>query len=55
MGTMHRVPTLRKIKKYIDSHFHGNDSNDKKAEEMCGVSSPLSKGRREIRFLVFFC
>jgi hypothetical protein len=25
MGTIHRAPTLGKIKKDIDSHFHGND------------------------------
>ena len=25
MGTIHRAPTLGKMRKGIDSHFHGND------------------------------
>jgi len=28
MGTIHRAPTLGKIKKDIDSHFHGNDRKE---------------------------
>ena len=43
-GSMNRTPTLGKIRKDIDSHFHGNDregrgndSKDKKAEKMCSA------------------
>ena len=34
---MNQAPTLGKIRKDIDSHFHGNDRRDKKGEEMCDM------------------
>jgi len=38
---MNQAPTLGKIRKDIDSHFHGNDRRDKKGEEMCGKGQDL--------------
>jgi len=32
-GSINRTPTLGKIRKDMDSHFHGNDRKDKKREE----------------------
>ncbi len=38
MGTIHRAPTLGKMRKGIDSHFHGNDiwGNGNDREEKTG-------------------
>ena len=51
MGTIHRAPTLGKIKKDIDSHFHGNDRKENGKDRMFFNLNLFLF----LRFLVFFC
>ena len=43
---MNQAPTLGKIRKDIDSHFHGNDRKDKKEKGGHDASCPYIKGRK---------